>query len=79
MVLVHKPDGSILFCVDFRKLNSATVTESYHLSIMEDCIESLGEATVLSTLDCNGGFWEVPIPEENKNKTAFVCYAGTYR
>lgn len=46
---------------------------------MDDCIESLCEATAFSTLDCNSSFWQVPATEEDKTKTAFVCHAGTYR
>ena len=46
---------------------------------MDECIDSLGEAKILSTLDCNSGFWQVPIREEDKDKTTFVCHHGSYR
>lgn len=46
---------------------------------MNDCIYSVGEATVFSPLDCNTCFKQALVPEEDKNMTAFVCYAGRYR
>jgi len=46
---------------------------------MDECIDSLGEATIFSTLDCNAGYWQVAIAPEDRKKTAFVCYEGAYQ
>lgn len=78
-VLVPNSDGSIRFCVHIRTFNSVTVTESYPLSRRDDCIGSLGEAKVFSTLDCSSSFWQLPVLQGDKNKMAFFCHAGTYR
>jgi len=53
VVLVPKPDGTVRFCVDFRRLNEVTVRDVYPLPRMDDCIDFLGDAKVFSTLDCN--------------------------
>jgi len=45
---------------------------------MEDCIDSLGDARVFSTLDCNAGYWQIPMAPEDIEKTAFTCHMGTY-
>lgn len=79
VVIVPKSDGNWRFCVDYRKLNSITVKDSYPLPRMDECIDSLGDAKYFSTLDCNSGFWQIPIREEDRDKTTFTCHAGTYR
>jgi len=46
---------------------------------MDDCLDSLGDAQFFSTLACNAGYWQIPIAEENKPKTAFTSHCGTYQ
>lgn len=79
VVLVPKPDGSQRFCVDYRRLNDVTVKDAYPLSRMDDCIDFLGEATCFSTLDCNMGYWQIPVAIEDQDKTTFTCHEGTYK
>jgi hypothetical protein len=74
VVLITKPDGSVRICVDYRKLNALTIKDSYPLPRMDECLDSLGDATVLSTLDCNSGYWQILMKEEDQNKTAFVTH-----
>ena len=78
VVLVPKKDGSLRFCVDYRRLNSMTVKDSYPLPRMEDCIDSLGDAKYLTTLDCNAGYWQIPVHPRDRSKTAFVCHEGCF-
>jgi hypothetical protein len=61
IVLVPKPDGSLRFCVDYRRLNAITVPDTYPLPRMDECIDSLGEGVVFTTLDCNSGYWQIPV------------------
>ena len=79
VVFVPKPDGSLRFCVDYRKLNSITVRDSYPMPRMDECIDSLGSANVFSTLDCNSGYWQLPVADEDQDKTTFTCHAGSYK
>jgi hypothetical protein len=55
IVLVPKPDGTLRFCVYYRRLNMITVPGTYPLPRMDECIDSLGYAVVFTTLDCNTG------------------------
>ena len=79
VVLVPKSDGSLRFCVDYRRLNASTIRDSYPLPRMDECIDSLGDATIFTTLDCNSGYWQIPVAPEDREKTAFVCHAGLYQ
>ena len=62
--MVPKPDGSVRFCIDYRKLNLMTVKDPYPIPRMDECIDSLGDARVFSTLDFNAGYWQIPVAEE---------------
>ena len=79
VVLVPKPDGSLRFCVDYRKLNEATVKDAYPIPRMDECIDSMGDANLFTTLDCNSGYWQIPVDPRDRDKTTFVCHAGSYR
>ena len=71
-MLVRKKDGSLRFCIDFRKLNSLTVKDSHPLPHICETLESLAGAAHYSTFDMNSGFWQVPMDEESKQYTAFT-------
>ena len=72
VVLVRKKDGSLRFCIDFRKLNSLTIKDSHPLPHICKTLESLTEAAHYSTFDINSGFWQVPMGEESKQYTTFM-------
>jgi len=55
------------------------VRDVYPLPRMDDCIDFLGDAKVFSTLDCNSGYWQIPVANEVRDKTTFVCHQGVYR
>jgi hypothetical protein len=79
IVMVPKPDGSLRFCVDYRKLNAITVPDTYLLPRMDECIDSLGEAAIFTTLDCNCGYWQIPVDPADRDKTAFTSQYCIYR
>ena len=74
VVLIPKPDGAMRFCVDYRRLNYLTFKDSYPLPRMEDCVDRLGEAQYFTALDCNSGYWQIPVDPRDQPKTAFTCH-----
>ena len=72
VVLVRKKDGSLHFCIDFRRLNALTVKDSHPLPHICETLESLARAAHYSMFDLNSGFWQVPMDKESKQYTAFT-------
>ena len=78
VVMVKKKSGEYRFAVDYRKLNEITTTINYPLPKFDDVTDILGGATIFSTMDLMSGFWQIPLAEDSKHKTAFICHSGLY-
>ena len=78
IVLVRKKDGSLRFCVDYRKLNSVTLRDSYPLPRMRDLFDKLCGAKYFTLLDLASGFWQIPMFTADKHKTAFISQYGLF-
>ncbi|XP_065277149.1 uncharacterized protein LOC135893275 [Emys orbicularis] len=76
VVLVPKKDGSIRFCVDYRKLNAITVSDAYPMPRTDEILDKLGGARYLTTLDLTKGYWQVPLDPEARAKSAFTTPIG---
>ena len=79
MVIVKKKDGTLRLCVDYRRLNSMTRVDAYPMPRIEDMMDQLGKAKYLSTLDLTKGYWQVPVAEEDRPKTAFTTPFGLFQ
>lgn len=71
-LLVPKPDGTVRFCTDYRKVNSVTIPDCFPLPRMEDCIDNIGSAKFITKLDMLKGYWQVPLTSHASNISAFV-------
>ena len=74
--LIPKKDGSIRFCIDYRKLNAQTKKDVYPLPRIDDILDSLGKARIRSKLDLTSGYWQIPVNPVDREKTAFVTRDG---
>ena len=78
VVLVEKKDGDVHFCVDYRKVNQVAKFDAYPMPRVEDVLEEVGPVRYIPTLDLARGYWQVPMAEDSKEKTAFTTPFGLY-
>lgn len=64
--------------VDFRKLNEATISDSFPLPNINGIMDQLGRSTYFSTLDLSQGYYQIRMAPECRHKTAFSTNNGHY-
>ena len=79
IVIVTKKDGSIRLCADYRLLNEITIFDPQPMPKLEDIINKLGKAQYLSKIDLTKGFWQIPLTDNAKIKSAFVTPFGQFQ
>lgn len=79
IVVVHKKNGSIRMCVDYRTLNRRTVPDQYTVPRIEDALTHLNGSQWFSVLNLRSGYYQIPLDKADKEKTAFICPAGFYQ
>lgn len=64
--------------IDYRKLNSFTITDKYPIPETSVILSNLGKAKFFSTLDLQAGFHQILIGKDDVPKTAFSINNGKY-
>lgn len=78
VILIRKKDGEFRFVVDYRKLNAITSRDSYPLPTIESTLQHLAGNGWFSKLDLRSGYFQIPIDEKDKAKTAFITTNGLW-
>ena len=78
VVIVPKPDNTIRFCIDYRKLNQVTKMDAYPIPSMDRMIEKVASAKYITTFDLTKGYWQIPLEESTIEKSAFITSKGLY-
>lgn len=75
VVLASKEDRSIRFFVDYHHLSALTGKDSFPILRMYKFLDSLGTATLFSTIDWNLGYWKIPVAQGDIMNTAITSHA----
>ena len=78
LVVVPKPDGDVLVCVDMRRVNEAIEREGHPVPTIEEVLYDLNGSTVFSKLDLKLGFHQVEFETESRI-TTFITHQGLFQ
>ena len=76
VVLARKHDGSLRLCVDYRAVNAKTRKDAYPLPRIDEALAVLKGAKYFCSLDLAHGYNQIPMAEQDIEKTAFRVGTG---
>ena len=76
--MVKKKDGGCCPCGDYLCLNTATIPDQYPLPYISDFTSRISGSTVFSKLDLYKGYYQVPMKEDDIQKTKLNTPFGTF-
>jgi hypothetical protein len=65
-------------CIDYRALNKITIRNSGPLPRIDDLLDKLGGANCFTSLDMVGGYYQIPIKQEDIHKTTVKTPLGNF-
>lgn len=72
VTIVKKANGKDRLCLDCRKVNSVTKFDAYPIPYISSILDNLGTTKYLTSIDLKDAFWQIPLTESAREKTAFV-------
>ena len=79
VLFVHKKDGGMRMCVNYRALNKLTIKNSYPLPRIDELLDCLRRAQIFSKIDLRSGYHQIQIAEGDVEKTAFRTRYGHFQ
>ena len=77
--MARKADGSLRFCVDYRKLNAISTKDRYPLPLIDELMERLSHARIFTKLDIRQGFHRIRVEPADKDLTTFRTRYRSYK
>ena len=78
IVVVQKKNGKIRVCVDYWKLNVATVTDVFPLPFMDGILHAVAEHEVYTFLDGFSGHNQTKMHPDDQEKTTLMTEWGDF-
>lgn len=79
LLLIKKKDGTFRPVVDFRKLNAITVFDAEPMDLQDNIFAKIANDKFFSKIDFCKGYWQIPLRQDDRHKTAFVTEKGLFQ
>lgn len=79
ILAIKKPNNKWRICLDSRRLNACTKKDDFPFPDMVGILQRIQKSRYFSIIDLSESYYQVPLEEESKNKTAFRTSRGLYR
>ena len=79
MVVTRRRGGGIRLCLDLKEVNKCVIPSKHPLPDMQEMLDRLRGAKVLSSLDMQSAFNLLVLHEESRDLTAFMTHDGRWR
>ena len=79
VILVPKKDGSVRFCIDFRKVNKVTEFDAEPMPNTEEVIIKISGHKFFTKMELSKGYWQDSLSERSKPLTAFETLRGLFQ
>ena len=79
VLFVKKANGSLRFCIDFRKLNQLTRKDRYPLPLIDETLARISKGKIFSKLDIRQAFHRIRMHPDSEELTSFRTRYGAYK
>ncbi len=79
ILFAEKKDGSLRFCVDYRKLNALTKRDRYPLPLIDETLARIQGSKYLTRLDIIAAFNKLRMHPGSEDLTTFITSFGSYK
>ena len=77
-MVVPTKNGKFCVCVDYRKRNALTITDTFPLPFTDDVLDVVAGHEIYSFLDGFSGYNHIRMHPNDQEKTAFITYWGVF-
>ena len=79
VLFVKKKDGSLRFCVNYKRLNTISKKDRYPLPLIEETLARISKAKIFTKIDIRQAFHRIRMDPNSEMLTTFRTRYGSYK